>query len=150
MKTILVAVDSSDASDAVVAAAAELARPMGARIVVATVVQMPIFPSEYSAMITNLGDIVAAGEKAAADRLQRVYQRLAGDGIACESVQRQGAPVPIILDLAREKQADYLVMGSHGHTAFYDLLVGSTTHGVLLRAPCPVVIVPPAGKREPR
>jgi nucleotide-binding universal stress UspA family protein len=38
-------------------------------------------------------------------------------------------------------------MGSHGHTAFYDLLVGSTTHGVLMRANCPVVIVPPEKKR---
>jgi nucleotide-binding universal stress UspA family protein len=34
------------------------------------------------------------------------------------------------------------VMGSHGHTALYDLLVGSTTHGVLMRAICPVVIIP--------
>jgi len=34
------------------------------------------------------------------------------------------------------------VLGSHGHTAFYDLLVGSTTHGILLRAKCPVLIVP--------
>jgi nucleotide-binding universal stress UspA family protein len=33
-------------------------------------------------------------------------------------------------------------MGSHGHTAFYDLLVGSTTQGVLKKAPCPVLIVP--------
>jgi nucleotide-binding universal stress UspA family protein len=34
-------------------------------------------------------------------------------------------------------------MGSHGHNAFYDLLVGTTTHGVLRKATCPVVIVPP-------
>jgi len=39
------------------------------------------------------------------------------------------------------------VMGSHGHTALYDLLLGSTTHGVLFRAPCPVVIVPPKRPR---
>ena len=39
--------------------------------------------------------------------------------------------------------------------ALYDLLVGSTTHGVLMRAKCPVVIVPaskgespPKAKRE--
>ena len=30
----------------------------------------------------------------------------------------------------------------------YDLLVGSTTHGVLLRAPCPVVIVPPKDRKS--
>jgi nucleotide-binding universal stress UspA family protein len=42
------------------------------------------------------------------------------------------------------------VMGSHGHTAFYDLLVGSTTHAVLKRAKCPVVIVPPRAQPEPK
>jgi nucleotide-binding universal stress UspA family protein len=41
------------------------------------------------------------------------------------------------------------VMGSHGHTALYDLLVGSTTHGVLMRAQCPVVIVPSAKQKKP-
>jgi len=30
-------------------------------------------------------------------------------------------------------------MGTHGHGAIYDLLVGSTTHGVLEKAPCPVL-----------
>jgi nucleotide-binding universal stress UspA family protein len=43
-------------------------------------------------------------------------------------------------------------MGSHGHTALYDLLVGSTTHQVLRKAKCPVVIVPSptkaAGKKK--
>jgi nucleotide-binding universal stress UspA family protein len=54
-----------------------------------------------------------------------------------------------ILDHAKQVSADYLVMGSHGHTALYDLLVGSTTHGVLLRAPCPVVITPSPKAAKP-
>jgi nucleotide-binding universal stress UspA family protein len=33
-------------------------------------------------------------------------------------------------------------MGSHGHTALYDLIAGSTTTRVLKGAPCPVVVVP--------
>ena len=43
--------------------------------------------------------------------------------------------------------ADYIVMGSHGHTPLYDLLVGTTTHGVLKNARCPVVIVPARPKK---
>jgi universal stress protein A len=42
------------------------------------------------------------------------------------------------------------VLGSHGHTAFYDLLVGSTAAGVLKHAPCPVVVVPPPAPRKAR
>ena len=59
-------------------------------------------------------------------------------------VQLTGAPVPLILEQAKALAADYIVMGSHGHTAFYDLLVGTTTHGVLKKAPCPVLVVPKA------
>jgi nucleotide-binding universal stress UspA family protein len=61
------------------------------------------------------------------------------------TVQVVGSPVQHITSEAERTEADYIVMGSHGHTALYELLVGSTTHGVLKRAHCPVVIVP-AGK----
>ena len=53
------------------------------------------------------------------------------------------------MEQAKKLGADYIVMGSHGHTALYDLLVGSTTHGVLMRAACPVVITP-AQKEPPK
>jgi nucleotide-binding universal stress UspA family protein len=61
-----------------------------------------------------------------------------------EGVQCVGAPIQHIVRQAAT--ADYVAMGSHGHTALYDLLVGSTTHGVLMRAKCPVVIVPAEAK----
>ena len=57
-------------------------------------------------------------------------------------MQLTGAPAPLILEEAEACGADYIVMGSHGHTPLYDLLVGTTTHGVLKKARCPVVIVP--------
>jgi nucleotide-binding universal stress UspA family protein len=53
-----------------------------------------------------------------------------------------GLAAEAIAEAARRFAADYIVMGSHGHTAFYDLVIGSTTHGVIQRAKCPVVIVP--------
>jgi nucleotide-binding universal stress UspA family protein len=67
--------------------------------------------------------------------------------VRATTVQRTGAPVPAILAKAASSRAAYVVMGSHGHGAIYDLLVGSTTHGVLMKAPCPVMVVPPAGRR---
>ena len=70
------------------------------------------------------------------------WLRVRAAQIPVETVQLNGPPVRSILDHAKQVGADYLVMGSHGHTALYDLLVGSTTHGVLLRASCPVVITP--------
>jgi nucleotide-binding universal stress UspA family protein len=142
MRTILVAIDSSDIADAVVSEAAALARGEPARLILLTVVQPPVITSEYAPYVENLAEIAAVGERSAKAHLDRLQQQLAAGGITAETVQLDGAPVPHILEQAKKVSADYIVMGSHGHTAFYDLLVGSTTHGVLLRTTCPVVIVP--------
>jgi nucleotide-binding universal stress UspA family protein len=150
MKTILAAVDSSAISESVIAEARQLALTTQGRVVLLTVVQPPVITSEYAPLVENIAEITATGEKAAATRLGQLQKRLSVDGVSTETVQMTGAPVAHILEEAEKRHADYIVMGSHGHTAFYDLLVGSTTHGVLLRAPCPVVIVPPKDKKTAR
>ena len=48
-----------------------------------------------------------------------------------------------ILEHARTLSADLLVMGSHGHSGFDRLLLGSVAEKVLRKATCPVMIVPP-------
>lgn len=143
MKTILTPVDFSEVSDVVITASAALAKAIDARIVLLTVVQPPVFTAEYSALVDNIVEITAIGERTAARQLAATQERLKKEGLAVETVQFSGAPVVHITEQAEKFNADYIVMGSHGHTAFYDLLVGSTTHGVLKRAPCPVIIVPP-------
>lgn len=111
-------------------------------MVLLNVLQPPVITSEYGPFMENISEIVLVGEKAAARQLAALQEKLAKLGLETETLQFTGAPVPNILKQAEKVGADYIVMGSHGHTAFYDLLVGSTTHGVLLRSPCPVVIVP--------
>ncbi|MSU70996.1 MAG: universal stress protein [Opitutus sp.] len=59
-------------------------------------------------------------------------------------MQVNGSPVPEIIEQAQQLAADYIVIGSHGHTALHDLLAGGTASGVLKRATCPVVIIPAA------
>jgi nucleotide-binding universal stress UspA family protein len=142
MKTILAPVDFSAASEAVLAQAIELARALGGRVVLLTVIQPPVITNEYAALMENLAEVMAAGERNAARRLAELETRVRAAQVPVETLQLNGAPVRQILDQAARVAADYVVMGSHGHTALYDLLVGSTTHGVLLRAPCPVVITP--------
>lgn len=141
MKTILAPVDFSKISEAVVTEAAALARALDGRVVLLTVVQPPLVITEYAAMM-NVAEITAAGAKMAARELDRLEDQLKNQFIKTESVQVTGAPIAHIIEQAEKYEADYIVMGSHGHTALYDLLVGSTTHGVLMRARCPVVIVP--------
>ena len=150
VKTILTPVDFSEVSDAVVAEAAALARALSGRVVLFTAIQPPVITNEYAPLMENIAEITAAGEKAASKRLAIIQKKLEGKSVPVEIVQVNGAPVPLIAKQAQKLHADYIVMGSHGHTAFYDLLVGSTTHGVLRRATCPVVIVPSQKKTAKR
>lgn len=138
MKTILAPIDFSPASNAVVAQATALAQTIQARLVLLSVVQPPVISSDYGPLVEN----IAAAERSAAERLEKIRTHVAGDALAVETELAGGAPVQAIVDAAARFGADFIVMGSHGHNALYDLVIGSTTHGVLKRAKCPVIIIP--------
>jgi len=142
MKTILTPIDFSGVSDGVIREAVALARALDGRMVVLTVIEPPVITSEYAPMVENFAAITAAGEEAATTRLRQIVRQLEAKSIPHTTMRLLGAPVVHIVEQAKKLSADYIVMGSHGHGAVYDLLVGTTTHGVLMRATCPVVIVP--------
>jgi universal stress protein A len=52
-----------------------------------------------------------------------------------------GRPDHEIVRLARDMDADLIVMGTHGHTGLERILVGSVAESVVRRAPCTVVTV---------
>ena len=150
MKTILTPIDFSRGSQQVVDRAAALARAFKGRVVLLHVTQPPVITSDYGLMLENIAQITAVAKKAAAEQLARVSNELENNLVQVEVILLVGTPVTIILEQAKKLAADYIVLGSHGHTAFYDLLIGSTASGVLKNAPCPVIIVPHnlAGKRK--
>jgi nucleotide-binding universal stress UspA family protein len=64
------------------------------------------------------------------------------------------SPAHVIAALAKEAEADVIVVGTRGHSAVVGLLLGSVTQRLLHIAPCPVLAVPPlaqpvAPEREP-
>jgi len=145
MKTILAPIDFSTATEGVIAAATSLARATDSRIALLHVVQPPVLTSDYGLALENFQEAIAISEKHSAKRLSEITANLHNQHpeLAVETQQVNGPPVIEILDAAKKIDAAYVVMGSHGHNAFYDLLVGTTTHGVLRKATCPVVVVPP-------
>ncbi len=142
MKTILVPIDFSPVTKAVVDEAESLAQSCKGRIVLLYVVQPPVLVAEYGGVIEDVVPLVEAAEKAANQLLAKWRDHFSGGSVTAKAVKVEGFPAKEIVEQARAHGADYIVMGSHGHTAFYDLLIGSTTSGVLKKAPCPVVVVP--------
>jgi nucleotide-binding universal stress UspA family protein len=150
MKTLLVPVDFSRVTRFVVAEAAAFARSTKSRIVLLHVVQPPTVVTDYGPLLQNIVQFTAEAEKDGARHLSRLKVKLKEAGIAVDALVKTGSPVPHILEQAKQNRASCIVLGTHGHTAFFDLLVGSTTRGVLKNAPCPVLVVPvpPAGKKR--
>ena len=150
MKTILVPIDLSATTASVCDAAASLAHSTSSKLILLHVVQPPVITSDYGIAMENIEEIVSVSEKTAATQLAAMQQKYAAPDLPVETVQLTGAPAPLILEEAETCGADYIVMGSHGHTPLYDLLVGTTTHGVLKQARCPVVIVPVGPRKTAR
>ncbi len=55
---------------------------------------------------------------------------------------KPGNPVDQILDTAQSINADLIVMISHGHDGFLDVVRGSVTERVLHESPCPLLLIP--------
>lgn len=147
MKTFLVPVDFSAVTDHVVDTAVSLARSLDGKVILAHVIQPPLAISEYGLPVEALQpDNIIIIEQTATSCLAELEERVAKEGVSVSTVLLHGAPVATLLEEADKVQADYIVMGSHGHGKFYDLLVGSTASGLLKRAKCALVILPPAAK----
>lgn len=74
--------------------------------------------------------------------LNNMQQRILAEGVDCEHLLKQGIAGDIILDFAKEKNAGYMVMGSHGRSGIYDVFIGSLTKELTRRATIPVLVIP--------
>jgi universal stress protein A len=52
-----------------------------------------------------------------------------------------GTPATAIVETAKAKGCDLIVIGTHGRTGFSHLLLGSVAESVVRHAPCPVMTV---------
>lgn len=62
-------------------------------------------------------------------------------GINLESIICEGDPPDTIVEIAENKKADLIAIGTHGRKGIKKLLMGSVTSGVLAHSPCDVLVV---------
>ncbi len=128
MKKILVALDTSTMAHVVLQRAVELARALGASLVLVRAVGLPTeLPPEALSMDPDsvTGLLVKAAE--------RDLERLAGEvpaDIATERSVQVGTPWRIICDLAEDHDVELVVLGAHGHRLL-DRVLGTTTSRVV-------------------
>lgn len=142
MKSILAAIDFSRVSDGIIATAVDLAKLSQGKLILFHVVVPPAAAEAYGIPAELEADAVADERTRAEKQLSERKEELASNGIEVETSTAVGHTVEAILKKTESVGASYIVIGSHGHGAIYNLLVGSTANGVLKRARCPIVIVP--------
>jgi nucleotide-binding universal stress UspA family protein len=142
MKTLLVAVDFSDASRQVIDFATGLARELSGRIVLLHVVE-PV--ASYVPVGAAMDVIEAAPPPVMEEDLQAQRTHLERLASGLGNVETQaviGLAADEIVAQAAAHNATFIVLGSHGHGALYHLFAGSVVTGVLKRATSPVIVVP--------
>ncbi|MBP7168448.1 MAG: Nramp family divalent metal transporter [Bacteroidia bacterium] len=75
------------------------------------------------------------------ETLEQYQSFLKLNGYTCEIKLGYGNPRRAIPELVKEKNADMLVMGAHGHRALMDFILGSTVDAVRHRLNIPILVV---------
>ena len=149
MKMVLAAVDFSVATPRVVDEAAKLAQAVDGYVILLHVARVPESTPHYATQMAHLAEAVREMEAAADRQLAEVQEGLRARGVTTQVLRLTGDPKKEIVEQGEKLAADYIVMGSHGHSTLHDLAVGSVTSAVIKRADRVVVLVP-ASKRTPK
>ena len=140
-RRMLVPVDFSPQSEAAWTLARQLARAVGAEIVLLHVfVEAPLY-SESAFAVERVREAYAAGRQWVEQQLARWSGTAQQEGLAVKTLVQTGVPHEEIVTTARAESADLIVIGTHGYGGVDRLLLGSVADRVLRRAPCPVLAV---------
>lgn len=146
---ILLAVDGSACGDLATEEIAERPWPVGSEVCVLSVIHLPMTPTPETWALPD--SYYAKAEKDGRDHAEEVV----GKAIARLKESNAGREVPlaltsqtiighaeeVIINTAKEWNADLIVLGSHGYRGFQKFLLGSVSQAVAWHAQCSVEIV---------
>ena len=142
MINIILPVDFGDSTDALINGAIKFAKEIGGKLSL-----VHVAPADIGFAIGDMGfqyfpEVEQNEIKQELQSLNNLEQRILAEDVDCDHLLKQGVAGDIILDYAKEKNAAYMVMGSHGRSGIYDVFVGSLTKELTRRATIPVLVIP--------
>jgi nucleotide-binding universal stress UspA family protein len=139
---ILVAVDLSPASAKVVEAAGGIAKLTGAKVYILHVAEPEPDFVGYDAGPEVVRTQVAEELRREHRGVQALAAKLRAEGMDATALLIRGPTVETTLKEADNLKADLVVVGTHGHGAVYDVLIGSYSAGIIRRSKLPVLVIP--------
>lgn len=140
-KHILIATDGSELAGKAVSAGVTLAKALGAKVTAVHATE------PWTAMVTGeaaLAFPIEEYEKSSAENaakiLAEVTEAATKQGVACDTVHVNDFPAEAIIETAKSKGCDIIVMSSHGRRGLARVLLGSQAMRVLTLSAVPVLI----------
>jgi nucleotide-binding universal stress UspA family protein len=139
MQTIIVGYDHTDPSKRALERAAQIAKPFGAKVIVTSVAPL-LHSSPRTAGPVDPTDSLAHHE----EELREAKSYLDEQGVDAELVPAIGEPAAAIVQLADEREADLVVVGTREVGVIQRVLGQSVSQEIARRIHRDVLIVHPA------
>ena len=146
IKTILYPTDFSNGARAAMDHAISLAKDYQAKLILLYVIQDISIAEWYIPSSISVADLVEDMQKSAWNEMDKWMAEVSAKVKDVEKMVVRGVPFVEILQTAKNRNADLIVIGTHGRTGIDHMLFGSTAEKVVRKAPCPVLTVRIAGK----
>jgi nucleotide-binding universal stress UspA family protein len=143
IKSIMVPIDFSEYSKNALKYAIDFAKQFNAKMFLIYVVEPIIYPADFSMGQIAIPSADIDLQSRASEELIHLAKTI-GSELHVETIIKTGKPFVEIIDAAKEKDVDLIIIATHGHTGVEHLLFGSTAEKVVRKAPCPVLTL-----REP-
>jgi nucleotide-binding universal stress UspA family protein len=152
VRSIVVGTDGSEPAHEAVRQATDLASRDGARLHLVTAYHAPQIVQESTVWTNDPKGMLDTGRagprpetvdlrEVAESVLNRAARIASSKGVEVETHAREGQPADVIIEIANQKQADLIVVGSRGLTGIQRYLMGSVSSKVSEHASCSVMIV---------
>ncbi len=141
---IFVPLDGSERAAQALPVAAKVARAEGATLILAQVLSAAAEFLPY-VMAGLEPSMLGADEEGATNYLSSLMTLPETRGLSAEIEVHAGRAPSMLLDLARSKHADLIVLTSHGHTGLTNWALGSVSQKIVRHAEVPVLLLPGDG-----
>jgi universal stress protein A len=138
---IMLPLDFSEHGDRAMEYAVWFARMAGGTLHLVHVIANPADPMWEPEEVPTW-DLVPHSEKKARGLLEAAAQRFLPPDCPREYHVCQGDPHEKLIDVAKQMNADLIVMSTHGRGGVAHLVLGSVAERTVRHAPCPVFVVP--------
>ena len=137
VKTILVPLDGSTLAEAALTTAVDLAREQGAKLVL-------LRAAEARTLVGDPTEAQVSAVREAEEYLTAARARVVRAGVGDVEVSVwYGPPAEAIVEAARYRHADLVVMSSHGRSGLGRLVLGSVAESVLRASSVPILLIRP-------